>query len=134
MSQFAVFKSTIPSINYIFGNGKPAIFVQGRFCTDIPAEISELEYEVKLGHPHIFIDPNDAVADSAVLDPIAGLREKIIAEYLAAAEKANDPANDMGSTVQEPLKPTNSQDIATAAAGGSGTGLAARLLNISAKK
>ena len=130
---FSVFKSTIPSINYIFGNGKPAPFINGRFCTNIPAEVMELTNEVRLGHPHIYIDKEDAVATTEFLDPMANLREKIIAEYLEAQMAASDPTNDRGTTSQEPLKPANSFDVAPAAAGGTGSGLAARLMKISTK-
>lgn len=127
MATFKVFHSTIPSVNYIFGNGKAASFIGGRFATDVDSEISALNYEVKLGHPHITIDPNDMEADSATLDPIAGLREKIIAEYLAATVAASDPTNDRGTSTQSPLKPSSTQDIASAAAGGSGAVLAAKV-------
>ena len=54
-----VFKSTMPSVNFIFGNGKPAIFIAGVYRTNIDWEISALDYEVSSGHPHIFIDPEE---------------------------------------------------------------------------
>lgn len=133
MSTATIFKARIPSVNYIFKNGKPAIFVQGRFATDIAAEIEELKSEIAAGHPHIFIDENEAEIDSNLINPIQALRAQIEAELRAEMAAATNPANDMGSTTQEPLKPANSQDIAQAAGGGSGAGLAARLLSAGKK-
>jgi hypothetical protein len=121
-------------MNYIFKNGKPATFVSGRFITDIPSEIAELDEEVAAKHPFIFIDPAEKEIDSEKLDPMAGLRERIIAEYLARQAEVTNPTNDMGSTKQEPLKPASTLDIAQAAEGGSGAGLAARLMIQVSKK
>jgi hypothetical protein len=134
MSTLRVFKSTIPSINFIFGNGKPAIFQGGVFRTDIPSEISALEYEIAQGHPHIFIDPNEREVDSELLDPMKALRAKIREEILAEeAEKARlaaDVTRDMGTSDQSAVKPASTLDIAPAAAGGSGASLVASLANI----
>ena len=130
MTTLTVFKSTIPSVNYIFANGKPAIFQQGVYRTTIDWEIQELEKEVKNGHPHLYLDENEKQIDSEMVDPMNALRAKIIAEFLDAQSKAVNPANDMGSTTQEPLKPANSRDVADAAAGGDGNQLTARLMNV----
>lgn len=130
MSTLRVFKATLPSVNYIFKNGKPAIFVQGKFCTDVPAEIAELDEEVANHHPIIFIDSAEREVDSAAVDPISALREKIIAEYKASMATATSPDNDMGESVQGALKPASTQDVVEAAAGGSGAGLAARILKV----
>lgn len=121
MTTLRVFKSTIPSVNFIFANGKPAIFQQGVFRTEVDWEIAALEAEIKNGHPHIYIDEAEREIDSELVDPINALRARIISEYLAAQEAAVNPANDMGSTTQESLKPANSQDVAAAAAGGDGS-------------
>ena len=133
MSIMKVFKAALPSVNYVFRNGKPGIFVQGRYCTDIEAEIAELEDEISKGHPHIYIDKDEAEIDSNAVDPIAALRAKIEAEVRAQMAAATDPTNDMGSTTQEPLKPASSADVSEAAQGGSGVGLAARLMAVSKK-
>lgn len=117
-----VFKARIPSVNYIFKNGKPAIFIAGRFLTDIPAEIKELEEEIALGHPHIYVDDNEETVEAA--DPgelMMGLREKFFKEFQEAHQRALNPDNDMGSTDQVPLNPASSTDVATAAAGGDGS-------------
>ena len=133
MTTLRVFKSTIPSVNFIFANGKPAIFQQGVYRTDVEWEIAELEKEVLAKHPHIFIDEKEREIDSEMVDPMNALRAKIISDYLAAQEKATNPMNDMGTTTQEPLKPASSRDVAVAAAGGEGTSASARLMNISKK-
>ena len=135
MTTLTVFKSSLPSINYIFKNGKPAIFINGAFRTDVDWEIGELTNEVKLGHPHIYIDKNEVTVDSAMLDPMAQLRARIIAEE---AEKiraaAGNPDRDMGTSEQQKLNVGTTRDIAEAAVGGSGTSLAARLVNLQVTK
>lgn len=128
MATLRVFKATLPSINYIFKNGKPAIFVQGVYTTDVPFEIEEFEAEIAARHPHIFIDSAMREIDSAAVDPIAALREKIIAEYKATMANATSLDNDRGSSAQGALKPASSVDVAAATAGGSGEGFAARIL------
>jgi hypothetical protein len=125
-----IFKATLPSVNYIFKNGKPAIFVNGKFHTSIPAEIQELEAEIAAGHPILYIDSAEAEVDSTKVDPIAGLRESIIAEYKASMAAATNPDNNMGDSAQDPLKPSSTNAIQDAAAGGSGVGLAARLMKV----
>ena len=133
MSIAKVFKATLPSINYIFRNGKPAIFVHGKFATAIESEIAELNEEIAAGHPHIFVDPNEAEIDSNALSPIEALTAQIRAQLVAEMAAATDPANDMGTSVPQELKPSNTMDISVAAEGGSGTGLAARLMNVTKK-
>lgn len=122
-----LYKSTIPSINYIFKNGKPAIFVNGRFATDVESEIAELDKEIKERHPLIFIDSAEVEVSSVKVDPIAAMREQIRAELVAEMAKNTNPANQMGNTITEPLKPASTQDIQQAAAGGSGAALTARI-------
>lgn len=126
-----VFKSTIPSVNYLFKNGKPAIFVAGRYTTKVAHEVTELEEEIASGHPHLYVDKAELQIDEKHLDPMAALRDKIIADYLAT-EAAKDPLQDMGTSKQGSILPANSNDVAAATAGGSGLPLAARLLKVSA--
>lgn len=120
MSMLRVFKSNIPSINYIFPWGTVAAFQQGYYRTDDEREVEHLNAEVKLRHPHIFVDENEREVDSKLVDPMEALKAKIIADFLVAQEKANDPSNDMGSSDQSAVKPANSRDVAVAMAGGSG--------------
>lgn len=133
MTTLRVFKSTIPSVNFIFANGKPAIFQQGVYRTDVDWEIAELEKEVLARHPHIYIDEKEREIDSEMVDPMNALRAKIIADYLASEQAATNLSNDMGATLQEPLKPASSRDVAVAAAGGEGTAMSARLMTVSKK-
>lgn len=134
MPMLRVFKSTMPSVNFIFGNGKPAIFQAGVYRTDVAEEIQALEYEVRLGHPHIYIDPAEQEVDSELLDPMTALRakirEEILAEEAEKALKASDISRDMGTSDQSSVKPASTVDIAPAAAGGSGASLVASLSNI----
>lgn len=130
MATLRVFKSTIPSVNYIFGNGKSAIFVNGVFRTDIEAEIQSLEYEVAQHHPHIYIDEKEREIDSALIDPMNAMKAKIIAEYLANQAAATSMSNDRGTSDQSGARPANTNDVASAAAGGSGAQLRATLANL----
>jgi hypothetical protein len=133
MAILKVFKSHIPSVNYIFKNGKPAIFVSGKFATGIQSEIDELEAEIAAGHPHIYVDAAEKEIDSEKVDPMIGLREKIIAEYLEKqAAAAGDPTRDMGTSAAGPIIPSSSADIASAALGGSGATSAGKLVNLMA--
>ena len=122
-----VFKSTLPSVNYIFGNGKPAIFINGVFRTDIANEIFALEEEVKQHHPHIYIDPKETEIDSELVDPMNALRAKIIAEFVATQAAATALTNDRGTSDQSGAKPASTTDVASAAAGGSGAQLLANV-------
>lgn len=136
MSQILrVFKCTIPSCNFIFSNGKPAIFVQGVYRTAVDWEIAELEKEVASGHPHVYIDAKEREIDSEMVDPMNALRAKIIAEYKATMEAATNPDNDMGKSAQGAVIPANSRDVAPAAAGGAGTQetSGARMVNLGKK-
>jgi hypothetical protein len=117
-----VFKCTIPSCNFLMPNGKPIIFVLGKYITDIEDEIALLTKEVLGGHPHIYIDKNEtevqAPANSNEL--LAGLRKQIEEQVRAEMQQATNPANNMGTNAQEPVKPASTVDVAVAAAGGNG--------------
>lgn len=119
-TKLQVFKSTIPFMNFIFPNGKPAIFQNGVFRTSNENEAQHLDYEISQGHPHIYRDAQEKEVMSNEVDPISVLRKKIIDEYKAQLEAATNPANDMGNSQQGPVKPANSSDVAAAAAGGNG--------------
>ena len=112
-----LYKATLPSINYIFKNGKPAIFVRAKFATDVPAESEELDAEIALGHPHIYIDLNEPEEAPGGMDLLAGLRLKLEAEIRAEMAAASLISNDMGNTAPTLLRPASTVDIAAAAAG-----------------
>lgn len=137
MTTLNVFQATMPSVNYVFGSGKVAVFIQGFYRTAVQWEIEELEREIANGHPHIHrpAKEEDRVVESALLDPMAALRAKIIAEYKAAELAATNPDRDMGQTDQNAkLMPGNTMDVAEAATGGSGMQANARLVNLGPKK
>lgn len=121
MPTLHVFKSTLPSINYIFKDGRQAVFTHGMYTTDNQKFIDELNEEIAAGHPHIVVDPDKRTMDSSELDPIANLRERLRAEILAEMEKASDPSNDMGKSEPAKLGAANSMDVASAAMGGAAT-------------
>ena len=89
------FKCNIPSSRFVFKSGKVAHFNCGIYNTESQKEIDELNAEVAEGHPHITA-AGEITAEQ--LDPMSALRAKIIEEYKASAERANNPNNDMGST------------------------------------
>lgn len=99
-----VFKCRIPSSKYIFSNGKEANFIGGKYATDVAAEIAALEEDIKLGHPHIYIDDSEKEIDTEQMDPIEQIKKKAIAEYLAAQSAALKPSNDRGTTEQGKLQ------------------------------
>ena len=121
MSMLKVFKSTIPSVNVALGNGTLCVFVNGRYCTDNEMIIQTLENEVRMKHPHIYIDANEKEIDSELIDPEKAMRHRIIQEYLADQARAMNPDNDMGTSDQSgKVNAANSRDIAPAAIGSSG--------------
>lgn len=128
-----VFQATFPSINYIFRNGKPAIFVAGKFITDVKKEIDELREEIAGGQPHIRECTPEEVKVAVVpgADLMTGLKEKFFQEFMAEQKKAamqQMEAAIKGSEYEQgKVAPASSSDIANAAAGGSGADLAAQL-------
>lgn len=130
-----LYKATIPSINYIFRNGKPAIFVRGKFATDIASEIAELDEEIANAHPYLFVDTDEPTAETATGDLIAGLRATLEAEIRAEMAAASALTNDMGTSEQTKLVPSSTVDIAVAAAGnGAADSTAAKLVNLKVGK
>lgn len=134
MTTKQVFKAHLPSVNYIFQNGKPAIFVLGRYVTSVDSEIAELKAEIAAGHPHIYIDANEETTDAPTTSEelMQGLRAQIEAQVRAEMAAAVQVDNDMGSSDQAPVVPASTQAIAEAAAGGSGAPSPARLVNLAA--
>jgi len=107
-----VFKSTIPSISYLYKDGVSAVFQFGVHRTADEKRIAELEAEINAGHPHIYIDPAEREIDEDMINPENVLRAKLRAEILAELQ---DPTRDMGSYTPQELKPSSTADISTAA-------------------
>jgi hypothetical protein len=116
---YSVFKNRIPSCTFVQKNGNVISFVEGTYRTTKQDEIDEITAEINAGHPHMYIDPNQKTIQSDQLDPLAGLRTRIIAEYLAAQAAATNPSNDRGSSEAEALRPAGTDVIQAAAAGSS---------------
>lgn len=134
MTDAKLYKATLPSINYIFKNGKPAIFVRGRFSTNIAAEIAELDAEIAAGHPHLFVDKDEPiVAEPTTNEMLAGLRAQWEAEFRAKMAEANQLSNDRGTSEVTKLVPGSTVDVAAAIAN-SGTDMAAKLINLKVGK
>lgn len=96
---YRVFKSSTLSCKYIFKDGSCGYFMNGRLTTDNPIHIAELEKEVELNHPTIYVDEKDSVAETAQLDPMADYKKRIIAEYEAA--RAQSSLHDVGNSTKE---------------------------------
>lgn len=100
--QFKLFKSHVPSIQFVFKNGKLAHFRDGRYATKVESEIQELTEEINNGHPTFFIDQNEAETTQEFLDPMDELRQKFFKEFQeAAAGKVVDPGNSNNTAVGE---------------------------------
>lgn len=125
MSLLHIFKCRVVNINYVFKDGKTAVFKRrtneavGQYLTDDPVEVAELQAIAAKNHQHIYVDPNEETVDSELADPAVAykkkvedeMREKILAD-IAAQDKAKadaatldannggkDPVSkDMGST------------------------------------
>jgi hypothetical protein len=91
---FKLFKSCVPSVQYVFKNGKLAHFRDGRYATKIQSEIDELTETCEQGHPTFFIDNGEEETAREVLDPLDELRQKFFKEFQEnAAGKVVDPGN-----------------------------------------
>lgn len=130
----AVYQATIPSINYVLKNGKPCIFVAGKFATSVQKEIDELDEEVAAGHPHIRKCTEEETKSMTIpgADFMAGLKAKLFAEFLVEQEEAKLKmlAGHQSTYVPATLNPASSSDVATAASGGSGLDLAKQLAGL----
>lgn len=112
MAMVNQFVSNLPSCKYIFTTGKVAHFVQGIYRTADKKEVAELTADIEAGHPHISFGA-ERLVDTAKLDPMAALREKIIAEYVANEKAATNTANDMGTEgASRPASPAGMQTSA----------------------
>lgn len=121
MSTSNQYFSNIPACRYVFKSGTVAEFMNGKYLTSSPKEIEELEEEIKQGHPHLYIKKGHETADN---DPLAGLKQKIINDYIAgqkkAMEEATNGSRDFGNTpsaasIAEQIKPASSVKVASVA-------------------
>lgn len=132
-SKMRLYKSPMRSWKYFFTDGTPAIFANGEYMTDEEGRIAELDLQVKLKHPAIYIDPTEKFVSEERLDPLVGLRKRIAeeerAKVLAEMRAASGHMDrDMGTTKQEQIRPASTTDIAPVTAGGDAS---ARLMALS---
>lgn len=98
-------------------NGKVINFIAGRYLTDDPREIEELDYQINNGFTNIIIDPREKEVDSRYNDPIFRLKEQL-KEQILRELAATDKSRDMGNYEQGKLNAATSETIAPTAAGG----------------
>lgn len=89
-----LYKSSLQSCQYILKSGRYVYFKDGRHATDDSEVIAELDEAIKLKHPHIFVSAGEAeITAKKYGDPLAEIKEKAIAEYLAEQSKKKDFGN-----------------------------------------
>lgn len=99
MPVLKVFKSSIPSVNFVTSRGSTLVFKDGRYLTDNLKEIAELEDEIKSRHPHIYIDPAEKEVDTTILEEIEAAKRKAEADVLAKHGKAAETNVGAGQTM-----------------------------------
>jgi hypothetical protein len=123
-----IFKSSLPSMNYVFKDGMSAVFLGGKFSTDIDHYIKEMMQEVgvegtgKSRHPYIYVDLDEKEIDSEALTPLEIIKAEALAQAraeLAAAmditKKSESESKNFASSI------ASSQNIAQASASDSGS-------------
>lgn len=98
-----VFKSYIPSINYVTQRGRTCIFQEGKYLTEVPEEIAELtDVCNSKSNPHIYIDPNEQEIDTTVQERIRAAAQKAALEEMEkiAQEKSQVGKNGEESNTQ----------------------------------
>lgn len=101
-------------------NGRTISFVNGRYATQDPREIEELDQQISMGATDIVIDPREREIDKRASDPMFRLKEQLRKQILAEMAAATNPERDMGEYEPGKLNPSSTQSIASTAAGGSG--------------
>jgi hypothetical protein len=96
MTLKTVFKSHLPSSQYVFKKGATAIFVRGRYETDNAEFIAELMQEVQGNHPHIFVDPNERTIDSDLQEKIRKAQAEAVSRVLAESKQEIEQINNAG--------------------------------------
>lgn len=112
MAVNAIFKSNVPSFNFMFKNGMAAVFINGRFETSVEWQVKELLSEVgevgkyKSTHPYIFVDEDEAVIDTNAPSPMEQVRikareearQELLAEQAAERARAMDMSSNVSTT------------------------------------
>jgi hypothetical protein len=104
-----VFKSRIPNSSYFFKDGLQAAFLLGRYETDDTSRIKELQAEIDLKHPHIYIDENEVEIDTEAPTPMERIR-------MEAYEQAKKDLLAAGALDPNKISTSNSGNFALSAA------------------
>jgi len=96
--QYHQFFSSRPKISITMPNGNRIYFVAGTYVTDNEAEIEFLNDQIRQGHQMIGVKKGQETVTQDQLDPLAAIKEKAIAEYLAKQAEQQNPNRDMGRT------------------------------------
>jgi hypothetical protein len=83
-----VFKNTMANTQYLFKNGKAAQFPGGRYLTDDPVEIAELDAEIRGGMPHLYADPEDFQVDTGLEDAINKAKADAVSKAIKDYEQS----------------------------------------------
>lgn len=117
---FQLYFSNPASMQYVFTDGTTAQFVAGRFWTDVPTKISQLDEMVKLRR-NISRDVNMLTISGDATDPLMALRARFFAEFQEQQAANLNPTQDLGTSVQGAFKAASTTDIAPVTAGGDST-------------
>lgn len=93
-----VYYNHIKNCKYMFKNGKAANFLDGKYYTDIPHEIEELDAEIASGHEFLFVNLKELTVDLAKLGKIDvdEIKRQAVEEYI----KSQQP-KDMGKSEKQ---------------------------------
>lgn len=157
MAKLRIFKATHSALQYIFHGmnddgkptgiaGKAAVFLSGEYRTKVAEEIAELDKEIRLGHPLIFVDKTRYDMEEEDLDPAVALRKRYFAEFQAEQERANNAGKNTSES--DPTKSGAGTGVMTTAGAGAAAAssnspagapatvntMAARLANLTVQK
>lgn len=108
MSIKKVFKSYIPSVNYVTQKGRTCVFVEGRFESDHPEEISELNDVCdKRLNPHIYIDPAEVEVDTTLQDRLRIASQKAVLEEMGRIAQEKNQAQKDSQPQASPATPVD---------------------------
>lgn len=110
MSIKKVFKSYIPSVNYVTQRGRTCSFVEGRYETDVPEEIAELNSVCESkSNPHLYIDINEVEIDTTVQERLQAASQKAVLEELERINQEKGIGQGAGEqkVTQNPQTPGN---------------------------
>lgn len=102
-----VFKSYIPSLNYVTQRGRTCTFTEGRFETDVPEEVAELNELVNSkSNPHIYIDPDEQEIDTTLQDRIRKAQQEATLRVLEEVSQEKNQDSNSQQTGQQQASQT----------------------------